>query len=242
MLQLYCRDATTRSAIRFDSCMSPGVFPGGHEDDLSLSSSAEVKNEWSYTYMPPVHHGVYRDQSSTDTQPVLRRMPCCDNADWPLRPSHVAQFTSGTHPPQCSKSRKKKTSRVSHVNSPTPTATTLTLKLTRASYLWARFAKKAHRSCQICKFLSLHLSRPLAAIFYVSSLQEALKSNLCTTLTRYNTTQSNSTDPHAQDTTKHKPKLFLTRVHQNGLSFPLRHHSQGQNCSREPTTVETSRL
>ena len=57
----------------------------GHTDDLSTSSSAEVKNEWSYTYTTPVRlHGVDRDQSSTETRPVLRRMPCCDNAEWPL--------------------------------------------------------------------------------------------------------------------------------------------------------------
>lgn len=44
-----------------------GFFPGvkwqGHEDDCSAPSSAQLKNEWSYTSAPPVSlHGVNWDK------------------------------------------------------------------------------------------------------------------------------------------------------------------------------------
>jgi len=39
--------------------ISPGVKRLGSESDHSLSSSAEVKNAWSYTSTPPIRvHGV----------------------------------------------------------------------------------------------------------------------------------------------------------------------------------------
>jgi len=44
---------------RVPGAPSPGVKRPEHEDDYSPLSSAEVKNEWSYIFSPPIRlHGV----------------------------------------------------------------------------------------------------------------------------------------------------------------------------------------
>lgn len=244
MLRLYCTDATTRSAIRKRILHVTGVFFGGGGMQMTshlhqaprfrMSGAIPIRPLYTFTAwigisLPP-KSSLFFVGCHAVTMPIgLCGLPMSLS----LGQAHIRLNAA---------SRVKKTYRMPHINSPPPTATTLTLKLGGVPYLWARFAKRAHSSRQIYKFISLHLSLPLAAIFYVSSLQEALTFNVCTALTRYKTTHSNITDPHAQDTTEHKPNIFLIRVHQRGLPFHLRHHSQGQNCSREATTVETSRF
>jgi hypothetical protein len=57
---------TFRSALRALSSGYRGPIPGvkwtGRDTDRLHSSSAQVKNEWSYTSIPPnCHHGVDRD-------------------------------------------------------------------------------------------------------------------------------------------------------------------------------------
>jgi hypothetical protein len=52
----------TQPAIQWVPETLPGVMRLGHEDDCSLPSSAEVKNEWVCTSTPLIYlYGMHRD-------------------------------------------------------------------------------------------------------------------------------------------------------------------------------------
>jgi len=38
--------------------LTPGAKQAGHEAEPSPSSSAEVKNAWTYTSIPPICYGI----------------------------------------------------------------------------------------------------------------------------------------------------------------------------------------
>jgi hypothetical protein len=55
----------------------PGAKQLGHEGDNTLSSSAEVKNDWSCTPAPPVClHGVARDIFTFICTPYVTLLLC----------------------------------------------------------------------------------------------------------------------------------------------------------------------
>jgi hypothetical protein len=92
-----------------------------------------------------------------------------------------------------------------------------------------------------------------AATFYWSkfvtcSVFKKLKIKFMHTSNTENIQEGKSIYSHAQGTPALQANVFLTRMHGllvinlYGLIYPLRHHFQGQSCSRESTTVSTTQL
>jgi len=85
---------------------------------------------------------------------------------------------------------------------------------------------KTYRSCQKHLFTSQHD----AVIWFTTNL----KSNLCTSLTKRDTTYNNSTTPYEQNTTALQPTVFFAGIHRllvvnTGLSAsPSANNRQGQ--------------
>lgn len=70
--------------------------------------------------------------------------------------------------------------------------------------------RRKHSSCQKDKPLSPHVS--LFPVCYSLAVQFITSVNLCTAETRWNTTQNNSVNSHAQGTTALQPTVFLTAI------------------------------
>jgi hypothetical protein len=73
--------------------------------------------------------------------------------------------------------------------------------------------EKIYRSCQKYDSLSLHDLLSTGHHLLGVSFTTSLKRNLCTALSKQNTTENNCIISHAQNTTALQPNVFLTGIH-----------------------------
>ena len=97
--------------------------------------------------------------------------------------------------------------------------------------------RKAYRSCQKHESLSPHdllsTGRRLLGLSFITSL----KSNSCTVLTRYSTTENKFIILQAQNTTVLQPNALLTGLH--GLVFISKGRSTFPSANNSPVPMQT---